>query len=65
MKNVCWALFGLSVLLFLLGVVSKFVGGDGGDFPLRFAPVAWWRAAMAALLYAIGLKILGENGRTA
>ena len=63
MKNACWALFGISVLFFLCGVYTKIAGGPG-DFPLRFEAVAWWRAAMAALLYAIGLKIIGDDRRT-
>ena len=61
MKNACWALFGFSVVLFLVGVYAKAAGGQG-NFPLDFQPVAWWRAAMALLLYAIGLKIIGGEG---
>ena len=63
MKNVCWALFGLSVLAFLLGMASKISGP--GAWILGFEPVAWWRAAMALLFYAIGLKVLSGDGRLA
>ena len=56
MKNACWALFGLSAIVFLIGVYAK---ATGGSVPLDLPPVAWWRAAMALLLYAIGLKIIG------
>ncbi len=61
MKNACWALFGLSVVLFLVGVYAR-AAGEPGTFPLDFQPVAWWRAAMALLLYAIGLKVIGGEG---
>lgn len=56
MKNVCWALFGLSVLLFLVGTYSKFAGP--GSFVMDFPPVAWWRAAMAAVIYSMALSMI-------
>ena len=56
MRNVCWALFGFSVLLFLCGVYSKISGPEGHLF--SFQPVAWWRAAMAAVIYVIALRLL-------
>ena len=49
MKNVCWALFGFSALLLLIGVYSKFAGQ--GSWVMDFPPVAWWRASMAAVIY--------------
>jgi len=61
MKNVCWALFGFSVLLLLIGVYSKFVGQ--GSWVMDFPPVAWWRASMAAVIYSIALALItrGEH----
>ena len=61
MKNVCWGLFGLSVLAFLLGMISKIAGP--GAWMLGYEPVAWWRAAMALLMYAIGLQIVAGDER--
>jgi len=61
MKNVCWGLFALSVLAFLLGVISKIAGP--GAWILAFEPVAWWRAAMALVVYAIALRTLGGPER--
>jgi hypothetical protein len=61
MKNVCWVLFGVSVVLFLIGVYSKFVGL--GSFVMGYAPVGWWRAAMALVIYAMALKMLAGNAK--
>ena len=61
MKNVCWALFGFSALLFLIGIYSKFVGQD--SFVMGFAPVAWWRASMAAVMYSIALSLITRGER--
>jgi len=61
MKMVCWILLGASVILFLLGVYSKFVGPQ--SFAFGFPPVAWWRAAMALAIYCIAFKMLHENGK--
>jgi hypothetical protein len=57
MRNVCWALFLLSVLAFLLGVFAKFAVFQ----PFGFLPVAWWRAAMGLALYALVLAKLRES----
>ena len=62
MKNVCWALFGFSVLLLLIGIYSKFAGE--GSFVMDFPPVAWWRASMAAVIYSIALALI-TPGKTA
>ncbi len=61
MKNVCWALFGFSVLLFLIGVYSKFAGP--GSWVMDFAPVGWWRASMAAVMYSIALSLISRGER--
>lgn len=61
MRIVCWVLLGLSVLLFLIGVYSKFAGL--GNFVMGFLPVAWWRAAMAMAIYSIAFKMVHENGK--
>jgi hypothetical protein len=61
MKNVCWALFGFSVLLFLIGTYSKFAGED--SFVMNFPPVAWWRASMAAVMYSIALSLISRGER--
>ncbi len=59
MKNLCWALFGLSVLLLLIGVYSKLAGLDGHAFGLE--PVAWWRASMAAVIYSMALALISKK----
>ena len=59
MKNVCWALFGLSALLLLIGVYSKFTGDGSGV--VGFEPVAWWRASMATVIYAMALSMLSKD----
>jgi hypothetical protein len=61
MKNICWALFGFSALLLLIGVYSKFAGQDA--WVMDFRPVAWWRASMAAVIYAMALTMItrGEH----
>ncbi len=61
MKNVCWALFGFSALLLLIGVYSKFAGE--GSFVMDFPPVAWWRASMAAVMYSIALSLIMRGDR--
>jgi hypothetical protein len=58
MKNLLWALFVVSVLAFLLGVISKFFG-PGKE--IMFAPVAWWRAAMGLAVYTLVLAKLTEK----
>jgi len=58
-KIACWALFGLSVLALLIGVYSKFAGPT--HMVLGWVPSAWWRAAMALVIYAIALKMLGTE----
>ena len=59
MKNTCWGLFGVSVLFLLIGVYSKVAGADG--FVMGFQPVAWWRASMAAVIYAMALSMLSKK----
>jgi hypothetical protein len=59
MKNICWALFGLSALLLLIGVYSKFTGDGSGV--MGFEPVAWWRASMAAVMYSIALSLISRG----
>jgi hypothetical protein len=56
MRHVGWILLGLSLILFLLGSYSMFAGPGG--YILRISPESWWRAAMAAVVYAIALKVL-------
>jgi hypothetical protein len=56
MKHVGWILLGLSLLMFLLGSYSMFAGP--GNYLFKIGPEAWWRGAMAAVVYAIALKIL-------
>jgi len=59
MKAAAWLLFCLSVLLFVLGVASRFTGTMTifGQPPLTF-----WRGAMGMVLYAIALKVIGTEG---
>lgn len=59
MKNVCWALFGLSALLMLVGSYSKLSGQDVMDFD----PIVWWRGAMAAVIYSIALALIPRVDR--
>ena len=59
MKNICWGLFGFSILLLLIGVYSKFAGADG--FVFDFRPVAWWRASMTAVIYAMALSMISKK----
>jgi hypothetical protein len=62
MKRACWVLFLLSVLVALLGAISRF-----GPAPLITGVGAgtFWKAAMALLAYAVALKILAAEGKTA
>jgi hypothetical protein len=57
MKMACWILFGFSVLLLACGVYSVFAGQE--YFLLGLRPAAWWRAAMAMVIYAIALRLIG------
>jgi hypothetical protein len=41
MKNACWTLFAVSVVLFLAAVYSKVMGE--GHFLFGYPPVSWWR----------------------
>jgi hypothetical protein len=61
MKMVPWVLLGISVVLFIICVYSKFAGPEG--WVLGYAPKGWWRAAMAGAVYAIAFKLLHENGK--
>lgn len=61
MRIICWILLGLSALLFLLGVYSKFAGLQ--NFVMGFPPVAWWRAAMALAIYSIAFKMIHGDGK--
>ncbi len=57
MKNLPWILFCLSLLIMLIGVISKV----SGAFFFHFAPVTWWRAAMALAVYTLVLAKLTEK----
>ncbi len=61
MKMACWILFGLSALLLAFGVYSKFAGQE--NFLLEINPGAWWKAAMAMVIYAIALRLIGKEDR--
>ncbi len=61
MKATCWILFSLSVLLFVLGFVSRYAGPWDS---LGQVPGTYWRGAMGLVIYAIALKILGANKGT-
>ena len=60
MKNAYWILFVVSVLLFVLGVLARFPGPWN---PFGQSPGTYWRGAMAMVIYAIALKVLGTNGQ--
>ncbi len=57
MRGLCWILLALSVVLFLIGGLSKAM-----DAVWWVYPVAWWRASMAAVIYAIALTLIQERG---
>lgn len=59
MKNACWTLFSISVVLLLAGVYSKLMGPE--HFLFGFTAVSWWRISMALAVYAMAIKILGES----
>lgn len=62
MRRTCWTLFALSLLTMLLGAVSRF-----GPQPL-FAGIGagtFWKASMAFLAYAVTLRLLSSDARTA
>ena len=63
MKNACWTLFAVSVVLFLAAGYSKLMGPE--HFLFRYPAVSWWRASMALAIYAIGLKVLNGETRVA
>jgi hypothetical protein len=53
-KTACWTLFGLSLLVSLLGAVSRF----GTHVVPGIEPTTYWKVAMALLAYAVSLRIL-------
>jgi hypothetical protein len=55
MKKASWLLFGLSVVILLLGAISRFTP-DG--IVAGVAAGTYWKAAMALLAYAAAIKIL-------
>ena len=57
MRGLCWILLALSVVLFLIGGLSK-----AFDTVWWVIPVAWWRASIAAVIYAIALTLIHERG---
>jgi hypothetical protein len=59
MRNACWTLFAISVVLLLGSMYSKVTT----DFLFGYPAVSWWRLSMAVLLYAMALKILGREDR--
>ena len=61
MRMVCWGLLGISVIFFLIGIYSKFVGPQGS--PFGFAAIAWWRGSLSFAVYAIALKMVHGNGK--
>ncbi len=61
MKNVCWTLFAVSVVLFLGAIYSKLMGP--AHFLFGYSAVSWWRASMALVIYALGFKILSAGNR--
>ncbi len=63
MRNACWTLFAVSVVLLLAAVFSKVMGP--GHLLFGYAPVSWWRMSMAVVIYAMALKIVGQEGRAA
>ncbi len=58
MKMTSWVLLVLSVVFFLIGALSKMTGTE-----LLYLPVAWWRASIAFVVYAMALSVLGRDGR--
>jgi hypothetical protein len=56
MKGLSWILLALSVVLFLIGGLSKAM-----DATWWVAPVAWWRASMASVIYAIALALIHQR----
>ena len=61
MKRACWTLFAVSVVLFLAAVYSKLLGPD--HFVFGYPAISWWRSSIALVIYAMALKILGQEGR--
>ncbi len=57
MKSLPWVVFWLSLIVMLIGVICKIFG----LFPFHFAPVTWWRAALALAVYALVLAKLTEK----
>ncbi len=60
MRNLCWALFALSLVAFLVGAVARFTPSS---FIQGVGAGTYWKAAMAFLAYAVSLRILGEERR--
>ncbi len=60
MKNVCFALFGCSVLLLLISVYSKLTDNEVMDFD----SISWWRMSLATVLHLIALVMItrGNHG---
>ena len=61
MKKACWALFAVSVVLFLAAAYSKLMGPE--HYLFGFAAAGWWRASMALVIYAMALRIIGVDSR--
>jgi hypothetical protein len=53
MKQICWALIGLAALAFVVGAVLSFTSRT-----FLNTPQAYWRGAIAFLLFAISLRMM-------
>jgi hypothetical protein len=55
MKKASWLLFGLSVVILILGAISRFTPNG---IVSGVAAGTYWKASMALLAYAAAIKIL-------
>jgi len=56
MKNVLWGLAALGIVMFILGVVMRFVHTDW-----LFSAQGYWRGAMAFWMLTVTLKLLCDE----
>jgi len=56
MRGGCWVLIGLAALAFCVGTYAAFT-----HQVILLEPVGFWRGAVGFLLFAIALRLMGQE----
>ena len=56
MRTFCWVLIGLAALAFCVGTYAAFT-----HQVILLEPVGFWRGAVGFLLFAIALRLMGQE----